>query len=259
MFFCCAFVLKPYHRKTIYLFYPYHYWASFESHLKLSDATIRMRSVKQWVTSLGTVILRRVPGTLYFVSKCGQHYSNLCTPHIVTTIGRNIYLKYLSCGTDHHMHKLVGRAWVYNPCPSKFRWIDHIDGDRQNNQASNLRWVSPSLNGLNKQRSEYAKKETRKYKSGKVGVFYRGRVTLEGRSSSISYGNRTECEKACKQLINDTWISQYNKDITTNEKPARAYYLSYWEDYHTTPVMRPGFIDTPAKRAPNPRTPQFVL
>ena len=218
-----------------------------------------MRSVKQWVTSLGTVILRRVPGTLYFVSKCGQHYSNLCTPHIVTTIGRNIYLKYLSCGTDHHMHKMVGRAWVYNPCPSKFRWIDHIDGDRQNNQASNLRWVSPSLNGLNKQRSEYAKKETRKYKSCKVGVFYRGRVTLEGRSSSISYGNRTECEKACKQLINDTWISQYNKDITTNEKPARAYYLSYWEDYHTTPVMRPGFIDTPAKRAPNPRTPQFVL
>jgi hypothetical protein len=157
------------------------------------------------------------------------------------------------------MHKIVGRAWVYNPCPSKFKWIDHIDGDKQNNHASNLRWVSPSLNGLNKKRSEYARKETRKYKSGKVGVFYRARVTLEGKSSSITNGNKTECEKACKQLINDTWIDKYHENIAENSRPPRSYYLSYWEDYLTTPVMRPGFIDTPAKRASHPRTPQFVI
>ncbi len=218
-----------------------------------------MKVIKKWATSFGTVILRRAPGTVYFVSKCGQHYSNLCTPHIVVTIGRNKHLNYLSCGTDHHMHKMVGRAWVYNPCPSKFKWIDHIDGDRQNNHASNLRWVSPSLNGLNKKRHEYAKKETRKYKSGKVGVFYRARVTLEGKSSSITNGNRTECEKACKQLINDTWIDKYHQNIAENSQPPRAYYLSYWQDYLPTPVMRPGFVDTPAKRASHPRTPQFVI
>ena len=218
-----------------------------------------MEYTRKWATSFGTVILRRAPGTIYFVSRCGQHYSSLSTRHIVVSIGRNPDLGYLSCGADYHMHKMVGRAWVYNPCPAKFKWIDHIDGDRQNNHASNLRWVSPSLNGLNKTRDEYARKETRKYKSGKVGVFYRGKVTLQGRSASVTNGNKIKCEKACKKLINDTWITQYNQDIAENEKPARAYYLSYWTDYTPTPVMRPGFLDPPAKRSSYARSAQFVL
>lgn len=218
-----------------------------------------MQHTRYWNTSFGTVILRRAPGTVYFVSKTGLHYSALSTPHIVVSIGRNKDLGYLSCGSDYHMHKMVGRAWVYNPSPAKFKWIDHIDGDKQNNDASNLRWVTPSLNGLNKERATYATKETRKYKSGRMGVFYRGRVTVQGRTKSTTDGDRSKCEKACKRLINDTWINQYNKDIAENEKPARAYYLSYWTDYTPTPVMRPDFLDPPAKRSSYARSPQFVI
>ncbi len=218
-----------------------------------------MRQEHKWATSFGTVLLRRAPGTQYFVSKCGHHYLNEATPHIVISIGRLKSLSYLSCGKDHHMHKMVGRAWVYNPCPSKFKWIDHIDGDKQNNHASNLRWVSPSLNGLNKTRDEYAKKETRKYKSGKVGVYYRGKCTLEGSTKSVTNGNKGKCEKACKILINDTWMSQYRQDIAENKKPPRAYYLSYWTDYVRTPVMRPAFLDSAVQRSPQDRAPQFVI
>ncbi len=218
-----------------------------------------MSDIHKWTTSFGTVILRRAPGHIYFVSKCGSHYRKLSTPHIVISMGRHKQLSYLSCGTDQHMHKMVAKAWVYNPCPSKFKWVDHIDGDRQNNDATNLRWVSPSLNGLNKRRHEYAKKHTRKYKSGKVGVFYQGRCSLMGRFKSVTDGSKERCEKACKKLINDTWITQYDKDVSDEMPPPRPYHMYYWTDYTTTPVMRPAFIDPPLQWTPERRSAQFII
>ena len=217
-----------------------------------------MEQVRKWEMSLGTVTLRRARGTPYFVSKCGLHYLNIARPHIVISIGR-AKLKgscYLSCGDNFHMHVMVARAWVYNPCPSKFKWVDHINGDRQDNHAKNLRWVSPALNGLNKKRDEYAKKETRKYKSGRIGVYYRGKFT---ETQSVTDGNKQRCAEECKRLINDTWMAKYRENVAEGEKPRRPSYATYWQDYYTTPVMRPGLLDTPVQRAPEVRAPQFVV
>ena len=101
---------------------------------------------------------RRVGGTYWWVTKCGQHCISDKFPTVITTLTRNPHVPYISCGKDNHMHVMVARAWVYNPCPHRFHWVDHIDGDKQNNHASNLRWVSPSLNGLNKER-DYSDQE----------------------------------------------------------------------------------------------------
>lgn len=40
------------------------------------------------------------------------------------------------------VHQLVARAFVYNDDPQTKDTIDHINGDKRNNTAENLRWLS---------------------------------------------------------------------------------------------------------------------
>jgi len=43
------------------------------------------------------------------------------------------------------VHRLVARHFVSGETPEK-RWVNHIDGVKQNNRADNLEWVSPREN-----------------------------------------------------------------------------------------------------------------
>ena len=44
-----------------------------------------------------------------------------------------------------HVHRLVAEAFIEKPDDEKC-WVDHIDGNRSNNDVDNLRWVTPSEN-----------------------------------------------------------------------------------------------------------------
>ena len=46
-----------------------------------------------------------------------------------------------------HIHRLVAEAFIEKPREDKC-WVDHIDGNRSNNNVDNLRWVTPSENCL---------------------------------------------------------------------------------------------------------------
>ena len=46
-----------------------------------------------------------------------------------------------------YVHRLVAEAFIDNP--NKYRCIDHIDGDKTNNNVSNLRWCSDFINQNN--------------------------------------------------------------------------------------------------------------
>ena len=46
-----------------------------------------------------------------------------------------------------HVHRLVAEAFIDKPDKNKC-WVDHIDGNRSNNNVENLRWVTPSENCL---------------------------------------------------------------------------------------------------------------
>jgi len=48
------------------------------------------------------------------------------------------------------VHRLVALAFVENPRPDIFAQVDHINRDRSDNRATNLRWVNFELNSLNK-------------------------------------------------------------------------------------------------------------
>ena len=47
------------------------------------------------------------------------------------------------------VHRLVAMAFVDNPNPEVFTVIDHIDGNKDNNHSSNLRWCNQKINTLN--------------------------------------------------------------------------------------------------------------
>lgn len=47
-----------------------------------------------------------------------------------------------------HVHRLVAKAFLENPEDNSKCWVDHIDGNRSNNNVENLRWVTPSENCL---------------------------------------------------------------------------------------------------------------
>lgn len=205
-----------------------------------------------------TTVLRNAPGTPYYVSRDGQHSMFEGLPHMITAYVKTNAVNYFSCGQNSYLHRLVAQAWVYNPCPGKFRWVDHIDGDTQNNDSKNLRWVSASLNGLNKKNRLYSRKETRRYKSGKVGVFYGSSVTLHGKTKRIYRASRTVCEKATKELINERFMQSYADAVKTGSAK-RLDYTTYWRDQPHTPVMRPGFLDPPVCGSPKVRAPQYII
>jgi hypothetical protein len=62
----------------------------------------------------------------------------------------NIFLKSENRYRHFYIHKLVAEHFVDNPDVTKYQYVDHIDGNRQNNHSSNLRWVTNQQNQLNK-------------------------------------------------------------------------------------------------------------
>lgn len=54
---------------------------------------------------------------------------------------------YVRITISRHIHRLVAEAFLDKP-DSKRCWVDHIDGNKANNDVDNLRWVTPSENAF---------------------------------------------------------------------------------------------------------------
>jgi len=71
----------------------------------------------------------RVPGKILGCGQGGNNYPRVC---LYDVDGKSRFL---------NRHTLVARAWVPGQTPMQ-RYVHHIDGDRSNPRASNLRWIS---------------------------------------------------------------------------------------------------------------------
>lgn len=85
------------------------------------------------------------------------------------------------------VHRLVAEAFIDNP--NKYRCIDHIDGDKTNNNVSNLRWCSDFIN----QNNPVTRAKQRKTLKDKGSKFSPQRVVgIKADGSIIVYN--TMCE-----------------------------------------------------------------
>ena len=89
--------------------------------------------------------------------------------------------------TNKYIHRLVAQSFINNPEEKKE--VNHIDGDKTNNNVKNLEWVTPSEN----QKHKYSigiKKTSNRH----IGMFNKEDVLIKDFNSileAVSYFNKT--------------------------------------------------------------------
>lgn len=86
----------------------------------------------------------QVHGSNYYVSNFGRVYNKKSKKITLTPDGKDKYAKLRISKKKYRIHRLV--AEIFLPNPENKPFVDHIDGDRYNNRADNLRWVTSTEN-----------------------------------------------------------------------------------------------------------------
>ncbi len=120
-------------------------FAIFELNHKLKD----MAKVKEiWLDIIGFDGYYQISnkGRLKSLPRWGSPKTNILETanngkgYLITAIGYKRKLK------SFVIHRLVAIYFVVNPDPINYKEINHIDGNKKNNHASNLEWSSRSKN-----------------------------------------------------------------------------------------------------------------
>lgn len=87
---------------------------------------------------------KRYKNSKYYISKCGKIYSSINTIIMSTHYNRHGYEMVGFNMRLHSIHRLVAKTFI--PNPNKKRIVNHIDGNKQNNNVENLEWCTDSEN-----------------------------------------------------------------------------------------------------------------
>ena len=178
---------------------------------------------------------RYLPGYHFLISKCGRFVINDKFPHITKIYHATQHVRdsYAYLNIERiKLHRLVALAWVYNPAPNEFTCVDHIDGDRMNNHASNLRWLNAALNMQNRSSErEY------KYYRGPIfsngGVFFTSYIFRNGKEEKLgTHGSRAEATAYGKKMRELKFIEDYNayRASDRDSAMARPPHMFLWTD-----------------------------
>ena len=83
----------------------------------------------------------------------GGHYISAVTINIPTKNGKGygrVFLSQRNKVTTKYVHRLVAENWCTNPL--NYKEVNHIDGNKENNMAYNLEWVSRKENCVHARR-----------------------------------------------------------------------------------------------------------
>ena len=183
--------------------------------------------------SLGIEMRNSVEFPNLYISKCGQWLYNSLRKNFLKKYYRNKKYKYLKCCLANiYLHRLVAFAWVFNPCPGVFTVVDHIDHDTQNNEGTNLRWVTVQLNSIHRKTKGFHKIVK---KNG--AVFYRARSCISGKPTSRYYRTKEAAIWGSQQTRDDNFARIYKAhlddwatDNANRSVTQRATHHVLWSD-----------------------------
>lgn len=93
-----------------------------------------------------------IPGYegFYAATKDGKIYSHRAGKFLTLTLKPHGYmqveLNVLGTTTYHRVHRLIALTFIDNPDKKPF--VNHLDGNKQNNDVSNLEWVTGAENNI---------------------------------------------------------------------------------------------------------------
>jgi hypothetical protein len=165
---------------------------------------------------------RVIPGyPQYLVSNCGKIKSTFTGKYVKQYL-LNGY-KIVDCFGDSltetlPVHRAVALAWVKNTHPTKFKVVNHIDGDPLNNVYVNLEWTDFSGNNYhavnNGLRKDNIPCKVRKFETGEVIAFSSMAQAAEymGLPKCTSY--RSLKHKKFGKLIRGSYEFRFSDDET---------------------------------------------
>ena len=119
------------------------------------------------------------------------------------------YLQLANSRFKDSIHRIVAKLFVENKNPKRFNVVDHINGDRSDNRACNLRWIDSHLNAINK-------KWTLNAKFDADIRLWRSSVWNKGREKTLGYFTTfLEAHKAAhkyKEKLFDTLYEKYCRE-----------------------------------------------
>jgi hypothetical protein len=143
----------------------------------------------------------------YEVSNLGN-VRNIKTGRILKTKNRNDYNAVNLCKNGKvitkNIHRLVGETFIENP--DNKNCIDHIDGDKLNNNFNNLRWCSSSENLRNSKISTRNTSGSKGVSWNKNANKWKAQIVIHGIYVYLGlYETLEEAEKIRKQRANEAF------------------------------------------------------
>lgn len=142
----------------------------------------------------------------YYISNFGniKHDNNFLKKCIHSNGYEQVNIRIGNKYVTKLIHRLVAAAFI--PNPDNKPCIDHIDGDRANNHADNLRWVTYLENNNNPITKKRLSENNAKNMQGKEGVLHPNSKPVRMMKNGVCLKIYQSIHLAKKDGFNDTLI-----------------------------------------------------